>query len=268
MSTLTPISPWHVRLLGSLLLLEAIATALALIYLFPDAPSDAATLAPRGFGWLLGADHASLDRQLLLLALLAGVLGSTLHTMQSFAAFVGDRKLERSWFWWYVLRAPVGALLGFLLYVVTRGGILTVNASGTSDDVNPYGVIAIASLAGWFSKKATDKLAEVFDILFRTASATEFTGKLEPSKRPVLESIKPTTLTAANGGTVILVGKDIATTASAELAGKPLPITRNGDELTVIIPPALLAPGKHPLIVIQSPAPDAPRSESVTLTLS
>jgi len=31
MSTLTPISAWYVRLLGSLLILEAIATALALI---------------------------------------------------------------------------------------------------------------------------------------------------------------------------------------------------------------------------------------------
>lgn len=267
MSTLTPISPWHVRLLGSLLLLEAIATALALIYLFPDAPGDAASPAPHGFGWLIGADQASLDRRLLLLALFAGVLGSTLHTMQSFAAFVGDGKLERSWFWWYVLRAPVGALLGFLLYVVTRGGILTVNASGTSDDVNPYGVIAIASLAGWFSKKATDKLAEVFDILFRTASATEFTGKLGPPKLPVLESITPTTLTAANGGTVVLVGKDIASTASVEIAGKRLPITRNGDELSATIPPALL-PGDHELIVVQSPAPDAPRSEPAILTLT
>lgn len=264
MSTLTPISAWYVRLLGSLLILEAIATALALIYLFPGA----ATPAPHGFAWLLGADDASLDRRLLLLALFAGVLGSTLHTMQSFAAFVGDRKLERSWFWWYVLRAPIGALLGFLLYVVTRGGILTVNASGTTGNVNPYGVIALAALAGWFSKKATDKLAEVFDILFRTVSATEFTGKLEPPKVPVLESIKPTTLTAANGGTVVLVGKDIAPTASADLGGKPLSIARNGDELTVTITPALLPPGAHKLMVLQSPAPDAPSSEPVILTLS
>ena len=102
---------------------------MALIYLFPDIPKLPSYTAPFGFKWLLGTDESSGDRVLLLLALASGVLDSTLHTMQSFGAFVGDRKLEASWFWWYLLRAPVGALLGFRLYVASRSGVLALNAN-------------------------------------------------------------------------------------------------------------------------------------------
>ena len=103
------------------------------------------------------------DQGMLLLAILAGCLGSYLHAAQSFAAYVGNRQARRSWVWWYVLRAPVGGALGVLFYFVIRAGL-----TAGSTDVNPYGVVAFGGLAGWFSKQATDKLAEVFDTLFRT----------------------------------------------------------------------------------------------------
>lgn len=263
MSTATPDRPWLTHTLGLLLLAEALTAAIALIHFFPHQPP---TTLSSSVAWLFGPPEP-IDRALMILALLSGALGSTLHTMPSFAAFVGDRKLDHSWVWWYVLRAPVGAILGFIVYVAIRGGVLTIDANDSSADINPYGVISIAALAGWFSKKASDKLSEVLDIALSSRKPAELTGKLD-ARRPVIDRLTPATLPAAQGGTVVLVGKDIATTASAELAGKPLPITRNGDELTVIIPPALLAPGKHPLIVIQSPAPDALRSESAQLTLT
>lgn len=265
MATPKPTSPWFVRMLGAFLLFEAVSSAIALIYLFPPMP---AYVAPTGFGWLIGADAQSLDRNLLLLALFSGALGSTLHTMQSFAAFAGDRKLETSWFWWYVLRAPVGAILGFLIYVATRGGVLSLNVNDASTAINPYGVIAIASLAGWFSKKATDKLAEVFDILFRTARETEFTGKLHAPKPPVIDTLDPSSLPAAEGGPLKIVGKEFSATAQVLLDDQPLAAIRDADgNLGVIIPPGR-EPGDLPLIVVQSPAADAPRSAPVTLTLT
>jgi hypothetical protein len=35
--------------------------------------------------------------------------------------------------------------------------------------INPFGIAALAGLVGMFSKQATDKLAEIFKALFRTA---------------------------------------------------------------------------------------------------
>lgn len=105
----------------------------------------------------------SVDQGLLLLALLAGILGSLIHATQSFAGFVGNRELKRSWAFWYFMRPLVGGILGLVFYAVVRGGLLSGQVV-----VNPYGVIALGALAGWFSKKATEKLMEVFDALFPT----------------------------------------------------------------------------------------------------
>lgn len=266
MSTANSDTPGLTHPLGLLLLAEAITAAIALIYFFPY-PTTAAV--PSTLGWLFGQPPSqNLDRALMILALLSGALGSTLHTIPSFAAFVGDRKLDPSWGWWYVLRAPVGAILGFIVYVAIRGGILTIDANDTSADINPYGVIAIAALSGWFSKKASDKLAEVFDTAFSSRKPAERTGKLEPPKLPVIESITPASLSAEQGGTVTIVGKDIAHDASADLAGKPLPIDRATGKLTLNVPPKHLPPGPYKLVIVQSQAPNAPRSESVILTLT
>ena len=56
--------------------------------------------------------------------------------------------------------------LALAMYLVVRGGLLSVESSAKS--LNPYGVGAISVLAGMFSKQAMDKLNEVFTALFRT----------------------------------------------------------------------------------------------------
>ena len=77
-----------------------------------------------------------------------------------------ESDVERSLFWWYVLRFLIGAALALILYFALRGGL--IGTDGTSTDVNPYGVAALSALAGLFSKQATDKLSEVFDTFFQT----------------------------------------------------------------------------------------------------
>lgn len=162
--------------LGLFLLVQALTAAFFAVAVFPDTSQSPMEFTPI---WTVPALPAwTADRGLMHLAFLAGVLGSSLHTMQSFAAYVGDRKLGRSWIWWYMMRGPIGGLLGLLLYTGLRGGLLDVGDKDPS--VNPYGVFVVAALAGWFSKRAADKLAEVFNILFRTSEPAEQTGKLVP----------------------------------------------------------------------------------------
>lgn len=64
------------------------------------------------------------------------------------------------------LRPFIGSALALLVYFAARGGLISGNAG--AKDLSPYGIGALAALAGMFSKQATDKLREVFENLFKT----------------------------------------------------------------------------------------------------
>jgi hypothetical protein len=113
---------------------------------------------------------ANLPREidLLLLALIAGALGTFVHISRSYVDYVGNRTLRSSWCPWYLLYSFIRAALALILYIALRGGLLTA-----STDVNPYEMVAIAALVGMFTKQATDKLSEIFSTLFKTDKEKE-----------------------------------------------------------------------------------------------
>ncbi len=140
------------------------------------------------FGWPF---ELTRELQLLLLAILAGGLGSFIHSLKSFGDFVGNRTLTASWFWWYVTRPFLGAALAVVFYAVLRGGFM----AGTPADakaVNQFGVIAVGALVGMFADKASDKLADIFDTLFK--GADNRTGKLAA---PIIDRLEPATVSHA-----------------------------------------------------------------------
>ena len=107
------------------------------------------------------------DNLRIALVVIAGALGSLIHATTSFADYVGNRRFHSSWTAWYMVRLIVGTALALLLYFAFRGGFFS--GSAQSNAVNPYGIAALAGLAGLFSKQATDKLREVFETLFRVS---------------------------------------------------------------------------------------------------
>jgi hypothetical protein len=109
----------------------------------------------------------SYDTWILFLILTVGALGSFVHAATSFADYVGNQRLCRSWIVWFLLRPLIGSALAFVFYLVLRGGLFASAADPKS--INIYGFAAIAAVAGLFSKQATDKLREVFDTLFKTS---------------------------------------------------------------------------------------------------
>jgi hypothetical protein len=107
------------------------------------------------------------EARLLLIVLLAGALGSYIHALQSLVDFSGNTTLKASWAWWYIARPFLGMALALIFYAALRGGLL----AGTPADikyVNPYGSFTIAALAGMFTDQATRKLADIFDVLFKS----------------------------------------------------------------------------------------------------
>lgn len=148
--------------------------------------------AEAGSGWKPAASvwgHAFTlhdDARLMLLVLCIGALGSFVHSATSFTSYVGNRRLQHSWAAWYALRPLIGAALALICHFALRGGLLA--GTTTAQQVSVFGAAAVAGLTGMFSKQAADKLREVFDTLFRTAS-----GQGDDARSDKLESNLPVT---------------------------------------------------------------------------
>lgn len=106
----------------------------------------------------------------LIMVILLGALGGSLHLVRSFVMFVGNRQLKRSWLLYYLSMPITGAGLAPLVYMLLRVGLLNPSgeAGATTANLNLIAIYAFAGLTGLFSKTALDKLTEVFQMIFRT----------------------------------------------------------------------------------------------------
>jgi len=107
----------------------------------------------------------SYELRLLFLVLLAGALGSYIHTATSYVDFAGNRQLISSWAWWYILRPFIGMILALVLYIILRGGLIIVQTETSA--LKPFSILSFAALSGMFSKQVIDKLRELLDTFFR-----------------------------------------------------------------------------------------------------
>jgi hypothetical protein len=123
------------------------------------------------FGEHVNAGAAD-EGSVLLMVMLLGALGGTLHLLGSLVKYVGNREFKRSWILYYVSLPMNGAILAPIIYMLLRVGILSPSnvATGGSSiaNLNLIAIYAFAALTGLFSKVASDKLSEVFQNLFRS----------------------------------------------------------------------------------------------------
>lgn len=215
------------RMLG----LGLVALALLLVYLL-------LLLWPSGFSADAGTPicpilaracfFVTVEVRLLMIVMVAGALGSFIHTATSFGDFVGNNKLSSHWMWWYILRPFIGTALAAIFYLMIRGGFL---ASGTqAQNINLYGVAALAGMVGMFSKQATDKLGEVFDSLFKTSAGGGDARRKDALANPVpaVASIEPAVIapSGTDGDESGVDGCDVEITAPT--ADEDLPVARGG----------------------------------------
>lgn len=223
-----PVSPSRVqiRALGAFYILTALFLFYLLFKAWPPSPwptdenghniLDLITFFPR-FEMLRFDVHTSLDERLFFLVIVAGALGSYIHAATSFADYVGNRKMARSWIWWYILRPFIGVSLALVFYFVVRAGFLT----GGAGDVNPYGVATMAALAGMFSKQATDKLEEVFTTIFRPAPGKGDAKRGDKLGGPTISGMVPKEGLGAGGTEVVISGTGFVDKPSVTFGGKP-----------------------------------------------
>jgi hypothetical protein len=254
-------------LLGAWLLASAATYLVALMMIFPEAGSAESaswifSCPPLG-ALCQNAPTLGVERGFLLLTILGGALGATLHALQSFAAFVGNRSLRMSWAWWYLMRAPIGATLGALFYVVARGGLMP----GVTDGVSPYGVLAIGGLAGLFSMKATEKLSDIFDAMFSTKE--ENADKLQATTIAI-DSVLPAQIPVGGGAIELRVqGSGFSEKSVIELDGVELDTEFGSEaELSAEIDPQGRAGGSEGAIVVVEAVPPKRRSAAVPISFT
>ena len=116
----------------------------------------------------LGSETTPLtaEARLILVVFLIGGLGGTIASFNSLANYRGEGALTKSWSLHYVVSPWLGAGVALLTYLVLRAGFFP----GTSDQLEgigiPWGVVAIAGLAGLFYDKSLLKLQQVFVTVF------------------------------------------------------------------------------------------------------
>ncbi|HEY7001130.1 MAG TPA: hypothetical protein VH330_05265 [Candidatus Udaeobacter sp.] len=118
--------------------------------------------------------------RLLLIVILAGALGSLVHTVRSVYWYIGNRTLKWSWLAKYILQPFAGSALSVIFYVVVRGGFFSPQT--TFANTSPFGFAALAALVGLFSEQAVLKLKTVAEtVLERPSPGADATQQDEDS---------------------------------------------------------------------------------------
>lgn len=204
-------------------------------------------------GWCPGP-----DARLLAMVMIAGGLGSFVHIAKSFGDFVGNERFMASWIWWYVLKPFIGMILAVVLYLVIRGGFLTVSSGATATDdtvnINLYGLMGMACLAGMFAKQATDKLGELFDTLFKTTSKEKRRDPMD-NPLPIITEAKPRAI-EADTASILLLGSNFSRSAVVQIDGVNRETKYNGStELVFQLLPGDAVPGRPLSVVVVNPPP-------------
>jgi hypothetical protein len=211
----------------------------------------------------------------------AGAIGSLIHTLTSFVDFVGNRSLSRSWIWFYILRTPIGIALAILFYLVLRGGLIVpslpngsaaAGASGidTTLLLNPYGIAAIAGLAGMFSDQATKKLAEIFKTLFQTREGDPRADRLVPTNPfiPVIIGTEPITLKVGGPRDISVIGRGFQRNCTASINGKPRTVDwMNDTRLGLTVEEEDIGAAGELQLIVENPGPAGGKSEPVAISV-
>lgn len=103
-------------------------------------------------------------------AFLAAGIGSTISTSFSYLLHASSEADWKSQFTpWYILRPIQGSVLGVIFFWLMKGGILAVLPAQDGDaylDLDLTGLAGVCALVGMFSRRAMNKLREIFTVIF------------------------------------------------------------------------------------------------------
>jgi hypothetical protein len=165
--------------------------------------------------------HINLNIILLMLVAAGGFLGNMIHIATSFTTFVGAGKFQRSWVLWYWVRPFTASALALALY-------FAFGATSDPANVDLDRILTLAILSGLFTDIATQKLKEVFDVLFspkdnRPNKLTDPVAKIA--------TITPEELAKEGENTIVLKGTNLKSQKlTIKIDGKAITETKIADK--------------------------------------
>jgi hypothetical protein len=152
--------------------------------------------------WRRIGPRISLNSLLLILVAAAGFLGNMIHIASSLTSYVGAGKFKRSWILWYFVKPFTAAALAIIIYFVLRAGFL--NYSDNANNLNLYGILSLSALAGLFTDMATQKLQEIFEVIFKPKD-----NRPDKLADVVIKvgSVTPETLDKNNPNSITIIGE-------------------------------------------------------------
>jgi hypothetical protein len=150
-------------------------------------------------------DTIQFNTVLLILVAAAGFLGNMVHVSTSFTTFIGAGQFKRSWILWYSVKPFTASALALIVYFAFRAGFLSANDGG--NNLNLYGIMSISALAGLFTDTATQKLKEVFEVIFRPKEQRP--NALQSNVKPTFTAILPDKLNVTGANDIVIKGTDL-----------------------------------------------------------
>ena len=96
--------------------------------------------------------------------MLAGMIGACIYSLYAISLHLGSYEdFNMTWTAWYLTRPWIGSGLAFGVYILIRGGILTM---GSISSVSLLGLTGFAILTGLFTEQVMHKLNDLADTLF------------------------------------------------------------------------------------------------------
>jgi hypothetical protein len=152
--------------------LAALGAASVLAGVWAWAVADEAHSANAAVHWVGPDFTATAATSALVLAVVGGVAGSFVHAGSLFAARVGRRTFEVSYFWWYLLRPLESALVAMIFVAAVRSGLVALGA-GTSDSGAAVLAFLSGALAGLFTDRVMQRLRGLLGATKVDEKATE-----------------------------------------------------------------------------------------------
>jgi hypothetical protein len=171
------------------------------------------------------------------IVLLCGMLGGLVHSLRSFAWYVGNRKLVLSWVAFYVTLPFVGGAMALIFYLVIKGGFFP---RADLTDTNPFGFAAFSVLIGMFTEEASAKLKVIAANFLTTAEK----GKDQAPAAPTIKAIQPATGVSTAKTSVTITGTGFDTTARVSFGGKAADkiVVANNTTITAEAPEGTIGP--------------------------
>jgi len=150
-------------------------------------------------------DTIQFNTVLLILVAAAGFLGNMVHISTSFTTFIGAGQFKRSWILWYCVKPFTASALALIVYFAFRAGFLSASDGG--NNLNLYGIMSISALAGLFTDAATQKLKEVFEVIFRPKEQRP--NALQSDVKPAFIGILPGKLNVKGPNDIVINGTNL-----------------------------------------------------------